>query len=97
MRLFVEFAYLQLLDILTTAAFLVLGVTEANPLVIWAVNVASDPMIGLAAIKIGALGLGAFCILRSREKLLRRVNIFFAILVANNMLAIVMATRALPN
>lgn len=95
MRLFAEFAYLQVLDILTTVAFLLLGVGEANPLVRWALTHASNPIWGLIALKLAALSLAAFCLWRTRLKLLRRVNLFFAGLVAYNMVAIILASQAL--
>lgn len=95
MRLFAEFAYLQVLDILTTVAFLLMGVGEANPFVRWAIGHSSNPLTGLVLVKIAALSLAGFCIWRSRLKLLRRVNLFFAGLVAYNMIAIILASQAL--
>ena len=71
MKLLVEFSYLQMLDVLTTVAFL---------------------MQGVVALKFAAFGLALVCITQSRHKLLQRVNVFFAVLVAWNLLALIMAS-----
>ncbi len=86
-NLFSQFLYLQLLDVLTTLAFLVAGVSEANPaikLLIWG---AGSPLVGLLAAKSIAFGLAGYCWLSKRTRLLARINIFYALLVAWNLLA----------
>lgn len=87
------YAYLQLLDILTTLAFLAAGVQEGNPLVRWAMASLS-PVAGLFAIKLMALGFGVYCAVSGRERLLGRANIFFSGLVAWNLVALIVATAA---
>ena len=89
-HLLLQFAYLQALDILTTMAFLMANVQEANPLVRVAIRVAGSPLAGLFAVKIGAIGLGGICWLQGRYKLLQRVNVFFAALVAWNLLCLIL-------
>ena len=92
MKLLVEVSYLQMLDVLTTVAFLMQGVVEANPIVNWAMDAGPNPVFGLVALKFAAFGLALVCITQSRHKLLQRVNVFFAVLVAWNLLALIMAS-----
>ncbi len=79
------YAYLQVLDLLSTVAFLLSGVKEGNPLVVWAMGAAPHPMAGLVGVKVAAMGLGVFCWATRRIPLLRKVNVFFAALVAWNL------------
>lgn len=88
-QLLVQFSYLQMLDLMTTLAFLMRGVHEANPLVRFAFRVAPHPLGGLLAIKCLALALGIYCWRCGRERLLTRMNILFAIVVAWNMIALI--------
>jgi hypothetical protein len=83
---------LQVLDFMTTVAFLLNGIQEANPLVRAAVQYAPHPLGGLLAVKIAALGLGIYCWKRGREKLLVRINILFAVVVAWNLAALILAS-----
>jgi hypothetical protein len=83
------FTYLQLLDLLTTLVFILHGVKEANPLVNFALTAAPTPLLGLLVIKAAALALGVYCCLRGRQKLLLRMNIFFAALVSWNLFAMI--------
>ena len=83
------FTYLQLLDLLTTLAFSVHGVKEANPLVSFALTSAPTPLLGLLLVKAAALALGVYCCLGGRQKLLTRMNIFFAALVSWNLFAMI--------
>lgn len=92
MKLLVEFTYLQMLDVLTTVAFLMQGVAEANPIVIWAMDTGPSPVAGLVMLKVAAFGLALVCFAQARHKLLQRVNVFFAALVAWNLLALIMAS-----
>ncbi|MBK5292619.1 MAG: hypothetical protein JJE04_13195 [Acidobacteriia bacterium] len=84
-----QFSYLQMLDFLTTVAFLALGVQEGNPLVRWAIAVAPSPVYGLAAVKIAALCLGIYCMRMGKLRLLTRINYMFALVVAWNMVALI--------
>jgi len=94
LRLLAEFAYLQILDILTTVAFLMQGVGEANPLIRWALG-QGNPIYALVAVKVLGLALAALCIYRSRDRLLRRVNILFACLIVYNMIVILVTSPAI--
>jgi hypothetical protein len=87
-----QFVYLQLLDVLTTVAFLLNGVAESNPVVRWAMEAAPNPFSGLILVKVAALALGVYCTLSARHQLLQKVNIFFAGLVAYNLLALILAS-----
>jgi len=90
MGTFVQFLYFQAMDLITTLAFLVHGVKEANPLVLAAMQAAPHPLLGLAAVKVAAVLLGIYC-WRYRRKTLVRINILFALVVAWNVLAMVFA------
>lgn len=83
------FTYLQFLDVLTTVIFILHGVKEANPLVKFAIVAAPSPLLGLLVIKAAALALGVYCCLRGRERLLSRMNVFFAALVSWNLVALI--------
>lgn len=87
---FLQFLYLQGLDLLTTVAFLMSGVAEANPFVRFAIQRAGDPLVGLVFIKAIALGLGMICIGRGGIKLLQRANIFYALLVIWNLVSLIL-------
>ena len=82
------FGYFQLLDILTTVVFLLNGVQEANPLVKFVLETAPNPIVGLLAIKLAALGLAYYCWRLGRRSLLLRINVLFAVLVSWNLLAL---------
>jgi hypothetical protein len=85
-----QFSYLQVLDFLTTVAFLLNGVQEGNPLVRLALSSGANPLAGLIAVKALAIMLGLYCWYRQRRQLLLRINILFALLVAWNVVAIIM-------
>jgi hypothetical protein len=90
---FVQFAYLQALDLLSTAAFLSHGVGEANPVVRWSMSVAPNPVSGLLAVKLLALLFAISCIKSQRGLLLSKANIFYAVLIVWNMVCLVMASQ----
>lgn len=87
-----QYSYLQVLDFLTTVAFLINGVDEGNPLVSWAINIFPSPLAGLAAVKILALALGVYCWQTAKGQLLSRINIGFAVLVAWNLMSLILKT-----
>ena len=87
----VQYSYLQVLDFLTTVAFLLYGVQEGNPIVRWFLEQSSSPLVGLLAVKLVALGLGILVWYMGRRRLLARINILFAILVTWNLLALIFA------
>jgi hypothetical protein len=91
-QLLLQYSYLQVLDFLTTVAFMLNGVKEGNPLVRLAVHYAPHPLGGLLIIKAAALALGLYCWTRGRERLLVRMNLLFAVLVAWNLAALIVAT-----
>jgi len=91
-QLLVQYSYLQALDLMTTVAFLLNGVHEGNPLVRFAMGSAPTPISGLLLVKIGAIALGIYCWRRGRERLLTRINIMFAVLVAWNMMALIIGS-----
>ena len=88
-QLLVQYSYLQLLDFLTTVAFLINGVREGNPVVRFAIDVAPNPLGGLLAVKIVAVMLGFYCWRLGRSRTLTRINIMFALLVAWNLAALI--------
>jgi hypothetical protein len=97
MKLLTDFVYLQLLDILTTIAFLMQGVAEGNPIIRWALNQGQNPLHSLMLVKAASIALAAYCVIRSRKRVLRIANIFFAALVAYNLVVIILSSPALQN
>jgi hypothetical protein len=91
-QLLLQYSYLQVLDFLTTVAFMINGVREGNPLVRLAVHYAPHPLGGLLIVKAAAVALGLYCWTRGRERLLVRMNLLFAVLVAWNLAALIIAT-----
>jgi hypothetical protein len=91
-QLVVQYSYLQMLDLLTTIAFLLHGVQEANPLVRWILEHAPHPIGGLVAVKVVAVLLGLYCWRANRKRLLIAVNVFFAGVVAWNLVALIVAS-----
>lgn len=87
----VHFFYLQVLDILTTLAFVANGVVEANPLVRLSFSVLHSPLAGLLVIKAVAAMFAACCCFFGRHRLLERVNMCFAGLVVWNLIALVIS------
>jgi hypothetical protein len=88
-QLLIEYSYLQLLDLMTTLAFMVNGVREGNPLVRFAIDVAPSPLAGLLAVKLVAILLGVYCWRMRRNRVLSRINVMFAALVAWNLVALI--------
>ena len=80
------FIYLQLLDLLTTLLGLRLGASEASPFVRLLMH--AGPALGIAASKILALGLGAFCIRTRRFGLIRVASYWYGCLVAWNLIVL---------
>ncbi len=89
-QLFAQFAYLQFLDLMTTLVFLINGVQEANPLVRFAMDRAPDPLSGLVLVKVFAILLGLWCWRMGRLRLLSRINLLFAFVVAWNLVALML-------
>lgn len=95
MHVLTAFIYLQLLDALTTIAFMMHKVEEMNPLIKWAMRESFHPLAGLALVKVAAVLLAVLCVASSRYGVLRKVNIFFALVVAYNVVALILAAPAL--
>jgi len=91
-QLLIQFSYLQVLDFLTTIAFMMNGVREGNPLVKMAIKYSPSPIGGLLAVKIAAVMLGLYCWKQGRERLLKRMNGMFAIVVAWNVAVMIIAS-----
>jgi hypothetical protein len=88
LSLLVQFSYLQLLDILTTLLFLTSGVKEANPVVRLAMAATHSPLVGLLILKVLALAFALYCVFTARARVLKRINLFFALLVIWNLVAL---------
>ncbi len=88
MVLLLQFTCLQLLDMLSTLAFLSCGVQEANPLVRLLMEICGSALAGLILVKGLAVLLGLYCWRSGRVRLLARANVFFAALVGWNLLAL---------
>jgi hypothetical protein len=84
-----QYSYLQVMDFLTTIAFLMNGVQEANPIVRAALRYAPDPLMGLLFVKLVALGLGLYCWKMQKQRLLTRMNLFLAVVVAWNVTSMI--------
>jgi len=89
----IRFAYLQCLDVLTTLAFLVAGTHEANPLVRAAIAFTGNPLTGLFYVKAIGMAMGLYCWRRNKQRVLARINVFYAGLIVWNMIALIL-TRA---
>ena len=94
MSILAEFVYLQLLDVLTTIAFLLQGVSEGNPIVRWVINNGPHPIGSLFLMKAVAVAMAIVCVYRHREGLLRKVNIFFAMVVLYNLAVLIITSPA---
>ena len=91
-QLLLQYSYLQVLDFLTTVAFLLNGVREGNPLVRMALKLFPTPIGGLLFVKILAVGLGLYCWQFGKQRLLGRINWYFAGVVAWNLVALIIQT-----
>lgn len=78
------FIYLQLLDLLTTLLGLRLGASEASPFVRLLMH--GGAAFGIAASKILALALGAYCVYTRRLGLIRLATYWYGCLVAWNLI-----------
>ena len=89
-NLLIQFIYLQVLDLLTTVAFLTNGVREGNPVVRLVLELAPSPLGGLLGLKALALALAVYCWQKGRRRLLARMNVLFAAVVVWNLVALVL-------
>jgi len=88
------FVALQCLDALTTLVFLRMGLTEGNPMMIWALKDAHAPWLGLIVTKTAAVLIGLYCYRNRRMKLLRRANKGYSLVVGWNLVGIAAAAIA---
>ena len=91
-QLILQYSYLQVLDFMTTVAFLLHGIREGNPLVRLALDYAPHPLGGLLAVKVAAIALGVYCWRGGRHRLLGQMNLLFAVVVAWNLAALIAAS-----
>ena len=82
------FSYLQILDLMSTVAFMMLGVREANPLIRLAFSLGYSPLAGLLLVKLTVVLLGVCCWLGGRERL-AHANLVFALVVAWNLAVVI--------
>ena len=81
--LLLTFFYLQLLDFLTTAIALKLGMVEASPFIRWLMHMGTQS--GLLESKLIAVLLALICLFMNRMKLVRWINRWYAALVLWNL------------
>ena len=91
MTLLLVFLALQFCDLATTLVFLQHGVGEANPLVALLIRVSAQPAVALLLVKAVACGMAWYAWRTRRTRLLRRANLFFALCVGWNLMAIAIA------
>jgi hypothetical protein len=83
------FAYLQILDLLSTTAFLLNGVGEANPIVRSLMAVAPNPVAGLVWAKLLGLMVAFLCWKTGRTRVLVLANCGYAFLITWNLVALI--------
>jgi len=93
-QLLLQYSYLQVLDLMSTLAFMLHGVREGNPLVRMMMHVTANPLVGLVLVKVIAVALGLYCWKVGRGRVLARINIAFALIVAWNLAALIIASAA---
>ena len=89
LTILILFLALQLCDLATTLVFLHHGVGEGNPLVAALIHTSAQPALSVLLAKFAACGMAALAWKYQRTRLLRRANLFYAICVGWNLLAIV--------
>jgi len=88
MILLLEFAVLQVFDLVSTLTFLRHGVAEANPLMRMALAVSVPGVVALGVPKVFAVALAAYAWRSGGTRLLRRVNFIFGACVVWNLVAL---------
>jgi hypothetical protein len=91
-QLLLQYSYLQVLDFLTTVAFLMTGVKEGNPIVRAILSYSPSPVVGLMLVKAAAVILGIYCWRMGRSRTLTRINVLFAAVIAWNLIAMIVGT-----
>ena len=93
-QLLLQYSYLQVLDFLTTVAFLMTGVKEGNPIVRAILSYSPSAIEGLVLVKAAAIILGIYCWRMRRTRILERINMLFALVIAWNLVALIVGTAA---
>src|SRR2546423_1404091 len=93
-QLLIQYSYLQVLDFLTTVAFLMTGVREGNPVVRAILSYSPSAVLGLMFVKAAAVILGLYCWRMGRVRILTRINVLFAVVIAWNLVALILGTAA---
>ena len=93
-QLLIQYSYLQVLDFLTTVAFLMTGVREGNPVVRAVLAYSPSAVLGLMFVKVAAVVLGVYCWRMGRTRTLIRINILFAVVIAWNLVALILGTAS---
>jgi hypothetical protein len=88
MAILIVCLFLQLCDLATTLLFMRHGVGEGNPLVATLICVSAQPAVVLVLVKAVGCGLAVYAWRSRRMRFLRRANVFFALCVGWNLLAI---------
>jgi hypothetical protein len=83
------FAYLQILDLLSTVAFLMNGVGEANPIVRSLMALGPTPVAGLLWAKLFGVTLAFLCWKTGRTRVLVLANTGYAFLITWNLVALI--------
>lgn len=91
MAILLVFVALQFCDLATTLLFLQHGVGEANPLVSALIRVSAQPALAVLLVKAAGCGLAVYAWKGRRIRLLWRANVFFALCVGWNLLALARA------
>ena len=91
MAILIVFVALQLCALATTLVFLRHGVAEGNPLMSALIRISAHPALALLLVKVAACGAAVYAFRSRRTRLLRRANLFFALCVGWNLLAIATA------
>ncbi len=89
--LILAFIGLQILDTMTTLLFLRHGVAEGNPLIRAMLSLSGNPLMALSLPKVAGSAVALFCWCGGRRRVLARVNLFYALVVAWNVIAIGLA------
>jgi hypothetical protein len=91
MAILLVFLAFQVCDLATTLVFLHHGVAEGNPLVAALIRVSAQPAVAVLLVKAAACGLAVYAWRGRRIRLLRLANLFFAVCVGWNLLALARA------
>jgi hypothetical protein len=95
--LLLQYSYLQLLDLLTTIAFLRNGIDEANPIISALIQNTSSPLPILVLMKFIAIALAYYCWRIQKQQLLTTITVCYAILVAWNIVALIVGSGSMPS